>query len=104
MHMHNPTDRTNPTQPTAADLQPTDPDTPAQCGRVLPLIQYYALRGSVDSFKKTLCLMNNCPEDLLLSVFLSSLMNELFGLGCGLLSFFFFNLRVFTKEQLQQEE
>ena len=44
------------------------------------------LSGSDNSFKKTLCFMDNCPQDLLLSVFLSSLTNQLFGVGCGLLT------------------
>ena len=42
--------------------------------------------SSDNSFKKTLYLMNNCPQDLLLSFFLSSLTNQVFGLGCGLLT------------------
>jgi len=45
---------------------------------------FYTLYSLSDnSFKKTLCLMNNCPQVLLLSFFLSSLTNQLFGLGCG---------------------
>jgi len=41
------------------------------------------LWSSDKSFKKTLRLMNNCPQDLHLSFFLSSLNNQHFGLGCG---------------------
>ena len=48
------------------------------------------LWSSDKSFKKTLRLMNNCPQDLLLSFFLFSLTNQHFGLGCGLLKQPFF--------------
>jgi len=41
---------------------------------------------SDNSYKQTLCLMNNCPQDLLASFFLSSLTNQVFGLGCSLLT------------------
>jgi len=45
--------------------------------------------------------MHNCPQDLLVSFFLSSLTNHLFGLGCGVLTAPFLQNRFWSTKSVE---